>query len=97
MARMPHATVDVTAAVVRRLIRQQRPDLAGRSVVRIANGWDNATFRLGGELAVRLPRRPEAVPLIGTARGQGTVPAGSRTEGAVGGGLRKPKRGTVRP
>ena len=64
MARMPHATVDVTAAVVRRLIRQQRPDLAGRSVVRIANGWDNATFRLGGELAVRLPRRPEAVPLI---------------------------------
>ena len=64
MARMPPATVDVTAAAVRRLIRQQRPDLAGRSLVRIANGWDNATFRLGDELAVRLPRRPEAVPLI---------------------------------
>lgn len=64
MARMPPATVDVTAAVVRRLIRRQRPDLAGRSLVLIANGWDNATFRLGDELAVRLPRRPEAVPLI---------------------------------
>ena len=32
--------------------------------MRVANGWDNATFRLGEELAVRLPRRPEAVPLI---------------------------------
>jgi aminoglycoside phosphotransferase (APT) family kinase protein len=64
MALMPPATVDVSAAVVRRLIRQQRPDLADRSLVRIANGWDNVTFRLGDELAVRLPRRPEAVPLI---------------------------------
>jgi aminoglycoside phosphotransferase (APT) family kinase protein len=64
MALMPPATVEVTAAVVRRLIRQQRPDLGGRSLVRIANGWDNVTFRLGDELAVRLPRRPEAVPLI---------------------------------
>ena len=64
MARMPPATADVSAAVARRLIRQQRPDLAGLSLVRVANGWDNATFRLGDELAVRLPRRAEAVPLI---------------------------------
>ena len=64
MARMPPATADVTAAVVRGLIRHQRPDLAGLSLVRVANGWDNATFRLGDELAVRLPRRAEAVPLI---------------------------------
>ena len=64
MALMPPAAVDVSAAVVRRLIRQQRPDLADRSLARIANGWDNVTFRLGDELAVRLPRRPEAVPLI---------------------------------
>lgn len=64
MARMPPATMDVTAAAVRRLIRRQRPDLAGLSLLRIANGWDNATFRLGDELAVRLPRRAEAVPLI---------------------------------
>lgn len=64
MAGMPPATVEVSAAVVRALIRDQRPDLAGRPLVRVANGWDNATFRLGGDLAVRLPRRDEAVPLI---------------------------------
>ena len=64
MAGMPPATVEVSAAVVRALIRDQRPDLGGLSLVRITNGWDNATFRLGGDLAVRLPRRDEAVPLI---------------------------------
>ena len=64
MAGMPPATVQVSAAVVRSLLRDQRPDLAGRALVRVANGWDNATFRLGDDLAVRLPRRAEAVPLI---------------------------------
>ena len=64
MAGMPPATVEVSAAVVHALIRDQRPDLAGHSLVRVANGWDNATFRLGDDLAVRLPRRDEAVPLI---------------------------------
>jgi aminoglycoside phosphotransferase (APT) family kinase protein len=61
---MPPATVEVSAAVVRALLLDQRPDLAGRSLVRVANGWDNATFRLGDDLAVRLPRRGEAVPLV---------------------------------
>lgn len=64
MAGMPPATVEVSAAVVHALLRDQRPDLAGRSLVRVANGWDNATFRLGDDLAVRLPRRDEAVPLV---------------------------------
>jgi aminoglycoside phosphotransferase (APT) family kinase protein len=64
MADMPPATVDVNDALVRRLLRSQRPDLAGHPLVRVANGWDNATFRLGNALAVRLPRRAEAVPLI---------------------------------
>ena len=64
MARMPPATAEVSAAVVHALIRDQRPDLAARALVRVANGWDNATFRLGSDLAVRLPRRAEAVPLI---------------------------------
>jgi aminoglycoside phosphotransferase (APT) family kinase protein len=61
---MPPATVDVSVAVVHALLRDQRPDLAGRPLVRVANGWDNATFRLGDDLAVRLPRRDEAVPLV---------------------------------
>jgi aminoglycoside phosphotransferase (APT) family kinase protein len=64
MAGMPPATIEVSEAVVHALIREQRPDLATRALVRVANGWDNATFRLGSDLAVRLPRRAEAVPLI---------------------------------
>jgi aminoglycoside phosphotransferase (APT) family kinase protein len=57
MAGMPPATIEVSEAVVHALIREQRPDLATRALVRVANGWDNATFRLGNDLAVRLPRR----------------------------------------
>jgi len=64
MAGMPPATIEVGDAVVHALIRDQRPDLAARALVRVANGWDNATFRLGSDLAVRLPRRAEAMPLI---------------------------------
>jgi len=56
--------MEVNDAVVQRLVRDQRPDFADRPLVRVANGWDNATFRLGEDLAVRLPRRTEAVPLI---------------------------------
>lgn len=56
MAEMPSATVEVSIALVRRLVRDQRPDLDGGPIVRVANGWDNATFRLGDGLAVRLPR-----------------------------------------
>lgn len=64
MAVMPPATLEVNDTVVQRLVRDQRPDLSDRPLARVANGWDNATFRLGDGLAVRLPRRAEAVPLI---------------------------------
>ena len=64
MAEMPPATVEVSNAVVQQLVRDQRPDLGDCPIARVANGWDNATFRLGDGLAVRLPRRAEAVPLI---------------------------------
>ena len=64
MAEMPQATMEVSDAVVQCLVRDQRPDLADRPLMRVTNGWDNATFRLGDDLAVRLPRRAEAVPLI---------------------------------
>jgi aminoglycoside phosphotransferase (APT) family kinase protein len=30
----------------------------------VATGWDNVTYRLGGQLAVRLPRISDAAPLI---------------------------------
>jgi len=60
---MPAAEVDVHAALVTRLLRQQHPDLAGE-VTLVANGWDNALFRLGDSLAVRLPRRAAAAQLV---------------------------------
>jgi aminoglycoside phosphotransferase (APT) family kinase protein len=55
----------VEAALVRSLLAEQHPDLAGLPLTAAAeHGWDNAVFRLGAELAVRLPRRPLAVPLL---------------------------------
>jgi aminoglycoside phosphotransferase (APT) family kinase protein len=58
------ADIFVDAPLVRRLLRQQQPDLAALDVRLVANGWDNDLYRLGDELAVRLPRRTVAVPLI---------------------------------
>lgn len=47
---------DITPAVVAELVAEQFPEWAGLPVERVAlDGWDNATFRLGDELSVRLP------------------------------------------
>ena len=54
---MPAAEVDISADLVRRLLAAQYPDLADLPVVFMANGWDNAMFRLGDGLVVRMPRR----------------------------------------
>jgi aminoglycoside phosphotransferase (APT) family kinase protein len=54
---MPAAEVDISADLVRRRLAAQHPDLAGLPAEFMANGWDNAMFRLGDELAVRMPRR----------------------------------------
>ncbi len=60
----PAAEVDIDDALVGRLLRAQHPDLADLGVRLVANGWDNAIFRLGEGLCVRLPRRKAAVDLI---------------------------------
>jgi aminoglycoside phosphotransferase (APT) family kinase protein len=64
----PAAEVDVDAALVRSLLADQlpdlRPDLADLDIVAVASGWDNAIFRLGADLTVRLPRRAAAAQLI---------------------------------
>jgi aminoglycoside phosphotransferase (APT) family kinase protein len=54
----PAAEVPIDASLVRRLLRSQFPQWSGLDVrpVRSA-GWDNAIYRLGHDLAVRLPRR----------------------------------------
>jgi aminoglycoside phosphotransferase (APT) family kinase protein len=61
---MPAADVDVTTELVRRLLADQHPDLAGRPVEFLANGWDNAMFRLGDDLLARLPRREAAAQIL---------------------------------
>lgn len=47
---------EITAEVAAGLVAAQFPQWAGLPVVPVElNGWDNTTFRLGGELSVRLP------------------------------------------
>lgn len=61
---VPDHDVEVTEALVRRLLQEQHPDLAGLELLRVANGWDNVVYRLGEELALRLPRRVSAHQLL---------------------------------
>jgi aminoglycoside phosphotransferase (APT) family kinase protein len=65
-ASIPPAEVEVDAHLVRRLLRDQHPDLADRRLRRLGTGWDNAVFRLGSDLTVRVPRRELGARLIGT-------------------------------
>jgi aminoglycoside phosphotransferase (APT) family kinase protein len=58
------ADIFLDEPLVRRLLREQHPDLAGLDLRLVANGWDNDLYRLGPDLVVRLPRRKVAVPLI---------------------------------
>jgi aminoglycoside phosphotransferase (APT) family kinase protein len=61
---MPAAEVEVDEALVQALLEAQHPDLAGRTLRRVADGWDNAIFRVGDDLLARLPRRELAVSLV---------------------------------
>jgi aminoglycoside phosphotransferase (APT) family kinase protein len=61
---MPTADIVIDATLVRSLLQEQHPDLAELPLKLVANGWDNAIYRLGGELCIRLPRREVAVQLI---------------------------------
>lgn len=60
----PAAEVQVDAGMVRALLVAQHPDLADLPLWPVEAGWDNAMFRLGEDLAVRLPRRALAVPIL---------------------------------
>jgi aminoglycoside phosphotransferase (APT) family kinase protein len=50
--------------VRRLLVGQAPPEMAVLPLRRVASGWDCEIWRLGDELAVRLPRRALAAPLI---------------------------------
>ncbi|MCA8903174.1 MAG: aminoglycoside phosphotransferase family protein [Hyphomonas sp.] len=60
----PPAEVEITEALVRTLLQDQHPDLAGLPLAAEGEGWDNVMFRLGEDLALRLPRRAVADDLI---------------------------------
>ena len=60
----PAAEYLIDAALVSDLLRDQHPDLAPLPLRMIDAAWDNAMYRLGDHLAVRLPRRAAAARLI---------------------------------
>jgi aminoglycoside phosphotransferase (APT) family kinase protein len=60
----PAAEVDIDDMLVRALLAEQHADLAMMPLELVANGWDNAIFRLGDDLAVRLPRRELGAVLV---------------------------------
>ena len=60
----PLHEVEPDERLVSALLREQHPDLAARPLARVAHGWDNVTYRLGDDLAVRLPARAPAAPLV---------------------------------
>jgi aminoglycoside phosphotransferase (APT) family kinase protein len=60
----PEAEHAIDAPLVRALLSDQHADLAGQSIRLLAEGWDNAMFRLGDDLLVRLPRRQISAALI---------------------------------
>ncbi|KDN73517.1 aminoglycoside phosphotransferase [Streptomyces olindensis] len=53
---MTDTEIEITAELVRDLLREQHPDLAGLAIREVAGGWGNQMWRLGDELAVRMQR-----------------------------------------
>ncbi len=64
MTPRPTAEVHLTLELARQLLREQHPDLAERPLSPVAQGWDNALFRLGQHHLVRLPRHQLAGELV---------------------------------
>ncbi|HTZ91715.1 MAG TPA: phosphotransferase [Streptosporangiaceae bacterium] len=60
------AEVRFEQALVRALLREQHPDLADLELRDVAGGWDNQQWRLGTDLAVRMPRTERAPALLRT-------------------------------
>lgn len=56
--------IAVDETLVRALLAEQHPDLAGLEIRAVAGGWDNQMWRVGDELALRIPRTPRAPGLL---------------------------------
>ncbi|MFG2783328.1 aminoglycoside phosphotransferase family protein [Streptomyces prunicolor] len=55
---------DINEALIRDLLREQCPELADRPLKLGALGWDNQVWRLGDDLAVRLPWATESADAL---------------------------------
>lgn len=62
--RPPAADLAVDETLARRLLSSYDPSLARGVITRVAEGWDNVVFRVGADLALRLPRRAAAATLL---------------------------------
>jgi aminoglycoside phosphotransferase (APT) family kinase protein len=64
----PTAEITIDTELIRTLLRTQAqeavPDAATLPLEKVAEGWDSEVWRLGRALAVRLPRRELAAPLV---------------------------------
>ena len=64
MGAKPPAEVSIDRSLVSALLQEQHTDLAHLPLTEIGEGWDNKLFRLGDDLAVRVPRRAASAALI---------------------------------
>ena len=60
----PVSELEIDVTLVYSLLADQHPDLIHLPIHLVDAGWDNAMFRLGDKLSVRLPRRKAAATLI---------------------------------
>jgi len=60
---MNGSEIEVTADLVRGLLREQHPDLAELPIREVAGGWGNQMWRLGDDLAVRMQRMDKSPDL----------------------------------
>jgi hypothetical protein len=67
----PPSEIKVDQGLVHSLLKDQHADLAHLPIYFEQEGWDNVIFRLGKELAIRLPRRQAAT--IPKQHGNGPV------------------------
>lgn len=54
----------VTEETAQKIISRYCPAWAGRPVSSVGQGWDNAIFRLGSDVAARFPHRDQAVQCL---------------------------------
>ncbi|MYS23700.1 MULTISPECIES: phosphotransferase [unclassified Streptomyces] len=60
---MIESEMEISEDLVRDLLREQHPDLAGLPLHEVAGGWGNQMWRLGDELAVRMQRMDKSPDL----------------------------------